>query len=202
MYIYLIKPGFDRLAAFVGLFFLTPFFLLIVLLLVFTTGLNPVFRQQRIGYQGNLFWLYKFRTMTNTRDRNGIMLPDTDRITSIGRWLRRLSLDELPQLVNVLQGDMSLVGPRPLMAEYVCELGSHKRHRVKPGLSGWAQIHGRNHLSWTKKFEMDSWYTVHCTFSVDSLILWRTLFVLIDTSPPAKPITPCYSMEPEVMPAS
>ncbi|MCY7356423.1 MAG: sugar transferase [Rudanella sp.] len=196
------KPGLDRLVAFVGLFFLTPFFLLMALLLVFATGLNPVFRQQRIGCQGNLFWLYKFRTMTNTRDTIENLLPDADRITPIGRWLRRLSLDELPQLVNVLLGDMSLVGPRPLLAEYAPELAIHKRHTIKPGLTGWAQIHGRNHLSWPEKFGLDCWYTAHCTFSVDSLILWRTLFVLVDTSPPAKPITPCYSTEPEAIPAS
>lgn len=172
------------------------------LVLGFVTRSNPIFRQQRIGYQGKLFWLYKFRTMTNTRDQAGNLLPDADRITPLGHWLRRTSLDELPQLLNVLLGDMSLVGPRPLLANHAPTLASHERHTMLPGLTGWAQIHGRNHLNWPEKFAMDCWYTAHCTFLIDCLILWRTPFVLIDTSPPAKPFTPCYSTEPEAMPAS
>ncbi len=147
MYTNYIRPGLDWLLALSGLFILFPLLLAVILILVFTTGLNPIFRQQRIGYQGKLFQLYKFRTMIDTRDLTGNLLADTSRITPIGRWLRRTSIDELPQLFNVLLGDMSLIGPRPLLAEYAPELARHERHTVLPGLTGWAQIHGRNYLS-------------------------------------------------------
>jgi len=124
--------------------------------------------------------------MAHAHDLAGNLLSDTARITPIGRWLRRTSIDELPQLLNVLLGDMSLIGPRPLLAEYAPELVRHERHTIVPGLTGWAQIHGRNHLSWDEKFALDSWYVVHRSLSMDCLILWRTLFVLIDDSPTAK----------------
>lgn len=185
MYIHHIKPVIDRLLALIGLVILFPLLLLLALWLAVTTIGNPIFRQQRIGYQGRLFQLYKFRTMTNARNQRGDLLSDTARITPIGRWLRRTSIDELPQLLNVLRGDMSLIGPRPLLAEYASELSAHERHTVLPGITGWAQVHGRNHLSWDEKFALDSWYVAHCSFLVDCLILWRTLPVLVDTSPPA-----------------
>lgn len=202
MYTNYIRPGLDWLLALSGLFILFPLFLAVILMLVFTTGLNPIFRQQRIGYQGKLFGVYKFRTMTNASDLTGNLLSDTSRVTPIGRWLRRTSIDELPQLFNVLLGDMSLIGPRPLLAEYAPKLAMHERHTILPGLTGWAQIHGRNHLSWDEKFALDSWYVNHCSLSMDCLILWQTLFVLIDDSPPAKPLTPCYFTEPEATPVS
>lgn len=186
MYTNHIKPGLDRLLALLSLLVLSPLLLAVVLLLGITTGINPIFRQQRIGCQGKLFWIYKFRTMAHAHDLAGNLLSDTARITPIGRWLRRTSIDELPQLLNVLLGDMSLIGPRPLLAEYAPELVRHERHTIVPGLTGWAQIHGRNHLSWDEKFALDSWYVVHRSLSMDCLILWRTLFVLIDDSPTAK----------------
>jgi lipopolysaccharide/colanic/teichoic acid biosynthesis glycosyltransferase len=202
VYIRFIKPGFDGLTALVVFFFLLPFLVPIALILSLSTGQNPFFRQQRIGYQGALFWLYKFRTMTNVCDKHGNLLPDADRTTPFGHYLRLSSIDELPQLINVLLGHMSLVGPRPLLAANAPVLAAHNRHSLKPGLTGWAQIHGRNHLSWDEKFALDGWYIGHCRFFVDCLILWRTLFVLIDDSPPAKPYIPCYSTEREATPAS
>jgi len=179
-----------------------PFLITIALILAIFNGQNPVLRQQRVGYQGSIFWLYKFRTMTDTRDKAGNLLPDANRITLFGNWLRLTSIDELPQLVNVMFGDMSLVGPRPMLAGNALGLIGHERHTLKPGLTGWAQIHGRNHLSWDEKFTLDAWYTAHCGFAIDCLILWRTLFVLIDDSPPATPYMSCYSTEPEATPAS
>ena len=202
MYTHFVKPGLDWLFALTGLCLLFPFLAFIALLLVITTRQNPIFKQQRIGYQGKIFWLYKFRTMTNAHDRAGNLRPDADRITPPGHWLRRTSIDELPQLLNVLLGNMSLVGPRPLPAQYAPLLTTQNRHSLKPGLTGWAQIHGRNRLSWAEKFALDSWYTAHCSFSADCFILWRTLFVLIDTSPHAKLLTSCYSTEQEDTPAS
>ena len=183
-----------------GLLLLAPLGLILALLLIGTTGQSPIFRQQRIGYRGRLFWLFKFRTMTNARNHDGNLLPDTGRITPVGRWLRRTSTDELPQLLNVLLGQMSLVGPRPLLAEYATQLINHERHSIRPGLTGWAQIHGRNHLNWDEKFGLDSWYTAHYSFSTDCRILWQTLFILIDNSPPAKLLPPCYSTEPGATP--
>lgn len=185
MYIHLVKPVFDRLLALIGLILLFPLLLLLALCLAMTTNEKPIFRQKRIGRHGKPFQLYKFRTMTNARNQTGNLLPDESRITPIGRWLRRTSIDELPQLINVLLGDMSLIGPRPLLAEYASELSMHERHTVLPGLTGWAQIHGRNQLSWDQKFALDSWYITHCSCLLDCRIIWRTLPVLVDTSPPA-----------------
>lgn len=196
------KPGLDWLTTLLVLILLMPFLIIIMLVLVVADGRNPVFCQQRVGYQGAVFWLYKFRTMTDSRDKGGNLLPDADRVTLFGNWLRLTSIDELPQLINVLLGDMSLVGPRPMLAGIALELISHERHTLKPGITGWAQVHGRNHLSWDEKFTLDAWYTDHCSLAIDCLILWRTLFVLIDDSPPAKPYMPCYSTEPEATPAS
>jgi len=138
---------------------------------------NPVlFRQQRPGLHGKPFTLYKFRTMTGARDADGNLLPDADRLTPFGRFLRRTSLDELPELLNVLRGDMSLVGPRPLLMEYLDRYTPEqaRRHEVRPGITGWAQINGRNALSWEEKFELDVWY-------VDNLSLWLDLKILVLT---------------------
>lgn len=189
MYVRCIKPALDWLVALGALLLLTPVWLVIALALVATTGGSPLFRQARIGYQGQLFYLLKFRSMTNACGPDGMLLPDAERTTPLGYWLRRMSLDELPQLINVLMGQMSLVGPRPLLAQYGPALAGHPRHRLRPGLTGWAQVHGRNALSWKEKFALDSWYVTHCCWRVDCQILWLTLPVLLDTSPPAQPLS-------------
>ncbi|MEZ4510385.1 MAG: sugar transferase [Chloroflexota bacterium] len=150
--------------------------LVALLVLVFLDG--PVlFRQQRPGLNGRLFTIYKFRTMTDERDANGRLLPDEQRLTPFGRFLRATSLDELPELLNVLRGDMSLVGPRPLLPGYLDLYTPEqmRRHAVKPGITGWAQINGRNATSWEARFDHDLWYVDHCSWALDCLILWQTM---------------------------
>lgn len=141
----------------------------------------PVFCQRRSGQYGQPFVLYKFRTMTDKFDASGKLLPDAFRLTSTARWLRKTSLDELPQLINVLRGDMSLIGPRPLLPEYNALYTDFQRQRqeVKPGLTGWAQIHGRNSISWSRKFDLDVWYVQHRSWQLDSYILWRTCILML-----------------------
>ncbi|MFD1468832.1 sugar transferase [Hymenobacter caeli] len=135
-----------------------------------------LFRQARPGWHGRLFTLYKLQTMTNARDARGRLLPDAQRLPPLGRWLRRTSLDELPQLWNVLRGDLSLVGPRPLLPQYLplYSPAQARRHLVRPGLTGWAQVHGRNAISWEEKFALDGWYVEHLSLALDLKILWRT----------------------------
>jgi lipopolysaccharide/colanic/teichoic acid biosynthesis glycosyltransferase len=142
-----------------------------------TLGGNPIFAQSRIGVKERPFTFYKFRTMTDARDKAGELLPDRLRITALGRWLRGTSLDELPQLWNVLKGDMSLVGPRPLLPEYLPRYSAleRRRHEVKPGITGWAQVNGRNSLTWGKKFELDVWYVDHWSPWLDAKVLWMTV---------------------------
>ncbi len=146
-----------------------------------TTGRPVLFRQRRAGRGGQVFTLYKFRTMSGTRGSDGGLLPDAERITGLGRWLRRTSIDELPQLWNVLKGEMSLVGPRPLLAEYVFRYDDFQRRRleVKPGITGWAQIHGRNAISWEERFALDVWYVDHRSLGLDVKILWKTLWIAL-----------------------
>jgi lipopolysaccharide/colanic/teichoic acid biosynthesis glycosyltransferase len=140
-------------------------------------GSNPIFAQSRIGVNERTFTFYKFRTMSDVRDKTGKLLPDRQRITALGRFLRSTSLDELPQLWNVLQGDMSLVGPRPLLPEYLPRYSAfeRRRHEVKPGITGWAQVNGRNDLSWGEKFELDVWYVDHWSPWLDARVLWMTV---------------------------
>lgn len=202
MYAQQIKPVLDWLLACIGLILLAPLLFLITLFISLTSLQNPIFQQRRIGYQGRLFWLYKFRTMTNARDASGNLRPDASRMTICGRWLRRTSADELPQLINVLLGQMSLVGPRPLLARDAPLIADHIRHTVRPGLTGWAQVHGRNDLNWAAKLVLDTWYVRHVSFRTDCWIFWKTLFVLVDNSPPATPLSSCYSTEPEATPES
>ena len=144
-------------------------------------GAPVLFRQRRAGRAGRLFTLYKFRTMAEARGEDGQLLPDAERITRLGRWLRRTSIDELPQLWNVLKGDMSLVGPRPLLAEYLSRYDDFQRRRleVKPGITGWAQIHGRNGISWEERFALDVWYVDHRSLGLDVKILWKTLWIAL-----------------------
>ncbi len=141
------------------------------------TGGRWLFRQARPGRDGQIFTLYKIQTMTDARDAAGTLLPDAARLRPWGRWLRRTSLDELPQLWNVLRGDLSLVGPRPLLPAYLPRYSATqaRRHEVRPGLTGWAQVHGRNALSWEEKFALDVWYVDNASFWLDVQVLWRTV---------------------------
>jgi lipopolysaccharide/colanic/teichoic acid biosynthesis glycosyltransferase len=156
---------------------LLPFLGLIALLVKLKLGKPTLFCQQRPGLHGKPFTLYKFRTMTDERDDQGNLLPDADRLTALGNFLRSTSLDELPELFNVLKGDMSLVGPRPLLMEYLPRYTTEqmRRHEVRPGITGWAQVNGRNALTWEQKFKLDVWYVDHCNLWLDIKILVLTL---------------------------
>jgi len=169
----MLKRAFDVVVAGVGLILLSPLFLAIALLVRISFGAPVIFFQKRAGWHGKSFRLIKFRTMTNARNVDGTLLPDADRLTRLGRLLRSTSLDELPELWNVLRGDMSLVGPRPLLLQYVDRYTPEqaRRHDVKPGLTGWAQINGRNAIDWETKFELDVWYVERCGFWLDLRIL-------------------------------
>lgn len=171
----------DRLAALLALLLLSPVLVLVALLVRWRLGSPIVFRQQRPGYRGKAFWLLKFRTMTNARDVNGALLPDDQRLTAFGCWLRSTSIDELPELFNVLRGEMSFIGPRPLLMQYLPLYSPQqaRRHDVKPGFSGWAQINGRNAISWEEKFRLDIWYVDHKCFSLDLRIFFLTIWKVI-----------------------
>ncbi|MBI3804173.1 MAG: sugar transferase [Nitrospirae bacterium] len=167
----------DIFAAGLGLFFLSPIFLIVAWLIRRKLGRPVFFHQTRPGLNGKPFQMVKFRTMTDRKDSSGKLLPDEVRITPFGRTLRAWSLDELPELWNVLKGDMSLVGPRPLLMEYLPLYTSEqaRRHEVRPGITGWAQVNGRNALKWEEKFNLDVWYVDHQCFALDMEILWMTL---------------------------
>lgn len=169
----LIKRALDLLVVVPGSVLLLPLMAVLALSIRLTTGGAVFFRQQRSGLNGRPFMLLKFRTMTNARGSDGSLLPDGDRLTRLGRFLRRTSLDELPTLINVLIGDMSLVGPRPLITDYLGRYSPEqmRRHEVKPGITGWNQINGRNALSWEKKFALDVWYVENWSFWLDIKIL-------------------------------
>ena len=179
-----IKRLADVLAALTALLLLSPLLLLISMMIRARLGAPVVFRQARGGLRNREFDFYKFRTMTDARDDGGELLSDYLRITELGRWLRSSSLDELPQLWNVLMGDMSLIGPRPLLAEYIAlyDTSQKRRHEVQPGITGWAQVNGRNSLSWDEKFALDVWYVEHWSLRLDCVILWRTLSVALGRS--------------------
>ena len=160
-----------------GLLVTLPLIALVALVIRTTLGSPILFTQERPGLNGRPFVLYKFRSMTDARGRSGELLGDDTRLTSVGKWLRKLSLDELPQLWNVLKGDMSLVGPRPLLMEYLPLYNTRqaRRHAVRPGITGWAQVKGRNALSWDERFDCDVWYVDHLSFAVDMRILALTV---------------------------
>lgn len=182
MYKFFIKRTIDFIIVLFALLLIWPFLLILALLLyIFNEGAGAFFTQERPGYKGKIFKIIKFKTMNERRDSNGNLLPDVQRITKFGGWVRRLSLDELPQLINVLKGDMALIGPRPLLVEYLPLYSKEqaRRHDVRPGITGWAQCHGRNNLSWTKKFELDVWYVDHISFRVDCQIIWTTIMKVI-----------------------
>ena len=176
-----LKRGFDIVISLVLLILLLPVFLLIALLVRFTMGRPVLFRQMRPGLHGKPFVMLKFRTMTEDRDEEGRLLPDEKRLTRLGRFLRRTSLDELPELVNVLRGEMSLVGPRPLLMEYLDRYTPEqaRRHEVKPGITGWAQVNGRNSLGWEEKFKLDVWYVDHWSIWLDIKILFLTVIKVL-----------------------
>lgn len=167
----------DIVVSFTLLFCLFPLLLMLAILVRLCLGSPVLFRQQRPGLHGLPFVLCKFRSMSDERDENGNLLPDHARLGSFGQLLRRLSLDELPQLWNVLKGDMSLIGPRPLLMQYLERYSprQERRHEVRPGITGWAQVNGRNALSWEERFEMDVWYVGHQSFSLDLKILVMTV---------------------------
>ncbi len=176
-----LKRTLDIVAASLGLVAVSPLLPLIAMMVRRNTRSTALFRQVRTGLRGKSFVLFKFRTMTEARGKDGSLLPDDKRLTAFGRFLRATSLDELPQLVNVLKGEMSLVGPRPLLPEYLPRYNTHqrRRHELKPGITGWAQVKGRNALNWEQKLELDVWYVDHRSFLLDIRILWQTLLRVI-----------------------
>ena len=168
----------DFVIVFCALLILWPILLLITIWLHFANkGAGAFFFQDRPGKDERIFKVIKFKTMTDERDENGKLLPDAVRLTKVGRFVRSTSIDELPQLINVLKGDMALIGPRPLMPKYLPLYSpeQRRRHKVRPGITGWAQVNGRNNISWTKKFELDVWYVDHCSFALDVKIIFMTI---------------------------
>lgn len=177
MYLKLVKSLFDVLVALLLLIILSPVFLLTILLLATTNRGEIFFTQLRPGKGERVFRLIKFKTMNDDRDEFGVLRTDEYRMTGVGKWVRKVSIDELPQLINVLKGEMSLVGPRPLLVEYLplYDQKQKKRHDVKPGITGWAQVNGRNAIGWQRRFEFDVWYVDHVSFWLDLKIILLTL---------------------------
>lgn len=171
------KRAIDTIFSVLALIILSPILILVAAMLFFSYGCrNPFFLQQRPGRHAKIFKIVKFKTMSDRRDADGELLPDEQRLTRLGRFVRSTSLDELPQLINVLVGDMSLIGPRPLLPKYLPLYSQRqaRRHEVRPGITGWAQCHGRNAISWGQKFELDVWYVDHISLKTDLSIVWTT----------------------------
>jgi lipopolysaccharide/colanic/teichoic acid biosynthesis glycosyltransferase len=181
MYKTLIKPTFDFVLALFGLVLLSPIFILVTISLFIANNGKPFFFQQRPGKGGKLFQIIKFKSMTDERDENGNLLPNNLRLTKVGKFIRKTSLDEFPQLLNVIKGDISLIGPRPLLVDYLPLYTKEqlRRHSVKPGITGWAQINGRNAIEWTKKFEYDIFYVDNLSFLLDLKILFLTFYKVL-----------------------
>lgn len=178
MYKHFFKRLIDFILVLCVLLVIWPILLIITVWLHFANkGAGAFFTQDRPGKTGKIFKVIKYKTMTDERDAEGNLLPDADRLTKVGRFVRSTSIDELPQLINVLKGDMALIGPRPLLPQYLPLYSPEqaRRHEVRPGITGWAQIHGRNAISWTKKFEYDVWYVDHCSFLLDLKIVFLTI---------------------------
>ena len=178
MYKHFFKRVLDFLISLIAIICLSPFFLVMMVLLHFANkGAGVFFLQDRPGKDAKLFNVIKFKSMTDETDENGVPLPNDQRITKIGKFMRKFSIDELPQLFNVLKGDMSLIGPRPLLTRYLLIYNSEqaRRHEVRPGLTGWAQVHGRNNITWKEKFELDIWYVDHCTLWTDIKVIFMTI---------------------------
>lgn len=178
MYKHFFKRFFDFCISLVALIIISPILLVITVWLHFANkGAGAFFFQERPGKDEKIFKVIKFKTMTDERDAEGNLLPDAQRLTKVGRVVRSLSIDELPQLINVFMGDMSLIGPRPLLVQYLplYDEEQRRRHEVRPGITGWAQVHGRNHCKLSEKFKLDVWYVDHCTIKTDIKIIWMTI---------------------------
>jgi undecaprenyl phosphate N,N'-diacetylbacillosamine 1-phosphate transferase len=177
LYTRFLKPFFDKLSALLVLVLVSPILFIVLVILAISNKGHIWFTQTRPGKNGKLFDVIKFKTMTDEQDSNGVLLSDEKRLTGIGKFIRRTSLDELPQLVNVIIGNMSIVGPRPLLVEYLALYNAQqqRRHEVKPGITGWAQVNGRNTVAWKERFELDVWYVEHISFWVDVKILLQTV---------------------------
>ena len=178
MYKHFLKRFLDFWIAFIALVCISPLLIVVTLWLhVANKGAGAFFLQERPGKDGRIFRIIKYKTMTDERDSNGHLLPDEQRLTKVGRFVRSTSIDELPQLLNVLKGDMALIGPRPLLVQYLPLYSKEqaRRHEVRPGISGWAQCHGRNAISWTEKFKLDVWYVDHVSLKTDLTVVWLTI---------------------------
>jgi undecaprenyl phosphate N,N'-diacetylbacillosamine 1-phosphate transferase len=177
VYIAVVKPLFDKLVSLTVLILASPVLLVTWVVLFIVNSGKVWFVQPRPGRYGKIFRIIKFKTMTDDRDPSGNLLPDGDRMTAAGNLIRKLSIDELPQLINVLKGEMSIVGPRPLLTEYLPLYNDqqNRRHEVRPGITGWAQVNGRNAISWEQKFGYDVWYVDHCSFMIDMKIIFLTV---------------------------
>lgn len=178
MYRYFFKRFFDFVIALIALLCLSPLLLFVSIWLHFANkGAGVFFTQERPGKNARIFKVIKFKTMTDERDSYGNLLPDAQRLTKVGKFVRSTSIDELPQLINVLKGDMALIGPRPLLVKYLPLYSAEqaRRHEVRPGITGWAQCHGRNAISWTEKFKLDVWYVDHCSLWIDIKVIFLTI---------------------------
>jgi lipopolysaccharide/colanic/teichoic acid biosynthesis glycosyltransferase len=183
MYKNVFKPFFDFIAAFLCLIIFSPIFIIVLLSLTYVNKGNPFFFQTRPGKNGKIFNIIKFKTMTDGKDKNGVLLPDVDRLTNLGKFVRKTSLDELPQLINVIKGDMSIIGPRPLLPHYL-ELYTDeqkKRHLVRPGITGLSQVKGRNLMKFSERFINDTWYVENLTFVLDIKIVFLTIKKIISS---------------------
>ena len=182
MYKHFFKRMLDFSISLIALIIISPILLVVTIWLHFANkGAGIFFFQERPGKDAKIFKVIKFKTMTDERDAEGNLLPDAQRLTKVGKFVRSTSLDELPQLVNVLKGDMALIGPRPLLVKYLPLYSKEqmRRHEVRPGISGWAQCHGRNNISWAEKFRLDVWYVDHCTLWTDVRVIWITLMKVV-----------------------
>ena len=181
MYAKYFKRGIDFILSLCALIVLSPVLLILIILGTVFMGGNPFFTQERPGKAEKIFKLIKFRTMSDKKDKDGNLLPDELRLNKYGKFLRASSLDELPELINILKGNMAIIGPRPLLVRYLARYNEeqHHRHDVRPGLTGYAQAHGRNSVSWEDKFAMDVWYTKHITFAGDVRIIWDTVMTVL-----------------------
>ncbi len=181
MYAGFLKRIFDFIIALLVFILVSPLFLIVAILLFFQNKGSIFFFQERPGYREEPFQIIKFKTMTDERDDDGNLLPDVERITAPGQFVRKYSLDELPQLINVLKGDMSLIGPRPLLFKYIPLYSDEqrRRHDVRPGITGWAQVNGRNSISWKKKFKLDIYYVDNVSLSLDFIIFWLTILKVV-----------------------
>jgi undecaprenyl phosphate N,N'-diacetylbacillosamine 1-phosphate transferase len=181
MYRHFFKRVIDLLVSLVAFLVLLPVFLILTVALFIANNGKPFFFQLRPGKNERVFRVIKFKTMNDRRDKQGVLLPDEVRLTSFGKFVRKTSLDELPQLLNVIIGDMSLIGPRPLLVDYLPLYNEtqKRRHFVRPGITGWAQVNGRNAISWNQKFEYDVWYVDHMSFSLDCRIIFKTLIKIV-----------------------